>query len=230
MTNLGGEAVDVETTDTARRLRGFGPLGAFATFAIVASSVGGFIVSGVLVLVWAQVSDTPLAELGFKSPRSWTVTLVGGAAFGVVFKLVAKAVVMPLWGAPAINPSYHYIAGNAAALPWIVAMVLMSAGFGEEVFFRGYLFERLGKLFGSGKAAVAGAVVLSTALFALAHYHEQGLSGVEQAIMTGLVFGGIYAKSRQLWFLMVAHVAFDLAAIALIFLNRETAVAHLLFR
>lgn len=217
-------------SDTARRLRGFGPLGLLAIVVIAAGGVAGFFVSGVLVLVWAQWSDTPLKDLGFTAPRSWSVTLVGAAAFGIVFKLVLKAVVMPLLGAPAVNAPYHYLAGNAAALPGIIALVLVSGGFGEEVFFRGYLFERLGVLFGTGKAALAGTVLLSTALFAAAHYREQGLPGVEQAVMTGLAFGGIYAWRKQLVFAMVAHAVFDLAAIAIIYWNWEETLAHLIFR
>jgi len=216
--------------DTALRLRGFGPIGVLAILAIFAASVAGIAVSAVLVLAWASLSDTPLRNLGFKAPRSWIVTIAGGAIFGIVFKLVAKIIVMPLLGAPDLNASYHYLVGNADALPWIIATVLVSAGFGEELFFRGYLFERLGTLLGTGKFAVAGTVLVSTVLFALAHYRDQGLPGVEQATMTGLVFGGIYAWRRQIWFPMVAHAAFDLAAIAIIYGNWEGALARLVFR
>lgn len=223
-------AMDVQTSDTAKRLRGFGPLGVLAILAILAGSMAGSVVSAVLVLAWARLSDTPLRNLGFKAPRCRIMTFVGGVAFGIVFKFGAKAIVMPLLGAPAINASYHYLAGNANALPWIVATVLVSAGLGEELFFRGYLFERLGTLFGPGKAALIGTVLLSTALFALAHYQGQGLPGVQQATMTGLVFGGIYAWRKQIWFLIAAHAAFDLTAIAIIYENWEEAVARLVFR
>ena len=61
-----------------------------------------------------------------------------------------KAVVMPLLGAPAINPAFHYLAGSRAALPGAVYAVIVMAGFREETIFRGYMFERFGKLFGSG--------------------------------------------------------------------------------
>ena len=37
-----------------------------------------------------------------------------------------------------------------AALPAAVYAMIVGAGFGEETVFRGYLFERFGKLFGSG--------------------------------------------------------------------------------
>jgi len=204
--------------------------GLVAVAVILAGSLVGPLVGSLLVLAWAQISETPLQALGFTAPPRWSVTLVAGAALGIVFKLAMKALVMPLLGAPPINASYHYLAGNAAALPWMVATVLISASFGEEVLFRGYLFERLGRLLGRGRAALVATVVLSSALFALAHYQGQGLPGVEQAVVTGLVFGGIFAWRRRIWFVMVAHAAFDLAAVALIYWGWEARVAHLVFR
>ena len=69
-----------------------------------------------------------------------------------------------------------------------------------------------------------------TLLFGAAHYPMQGLAGTEQAIVTGLVFGTIFMLTRRIWMLMVAHAAFDVAAVAVIYWNLETRVAHLLFR
>lgn len=209
------------------RLRGFGPPGLLAIAVILAGSVVGPPVSALLVLAWMQLSETPPATLGFSAPRSWTATIVVGVAFGISFKLIMKALVMPLLGAPPLNATYHYLAGNAAALPAVIVTLLIGAGFGEEVFFRGYLFERLGKLLGSGLTPRIATVVLTAGLFAAAHYQDQGLPGVEQAVVTGLVFGGIFAWRRQLWFVMVAHAAFDLAAVALIYWDLEARVAHL---
>ena len=137
---------------------------------------------------------------------------------------------MPLFGAPAINPAYHYLAGNTAALPGIVAAVIVGACFGEETLFRGYMFERLAKLLGSGVPAKVMIVLFTSALFALAHYHDQGLAGTEQAAITGLVFGIIFAVTRQIWMPMIAHVAFDITAVAIIYRNVESNVAHLFFK
>jgi len=47
--------------------------------------------------------------------------------------------------------------------------------------------------------------------------------------VTGLVFGGIYTLTGQLFMLMVAHAAFDVMAVALIYWNLESRVAHLFF-
>ena len=69
-----------------------------------------------------------------------------------------------------------------------------------------------------------------TIWFALPHYPDQGLPGVQQAAITGLVFGTIFAASGRIWIPMFAHAAFDLTALALIYGNLEPAVAHLIFQ
>jgi CAAX protease family protein len=224
------EAGAAQTQDAAERLRGFGPVGLLAIFAILAGSLAGPLVSAVLVLAWAQLSRTPIRALGLAAPRSWAATVAVGVPLGIAFKLSMKALVMPLLGAPPINTPYHYLAGNPAALPGMLAAVLVSAGFAEEVFFRGYVFERLGKVLGRGMVALTATILLSATLFALAHYPDQRLPGVEQAAVTGLVFGGLYAWRKQLWVVIIAHAAFDLAAVALIYWGWEGPVAHLLFR
>lgn len=49
-------------------------------------------------------------------PKSWIVRLVVGIAFGCAFKLLMKAIVMPLLGVSPINEAYHYLVGNNAGL------------------------------------------------------------------------------------------------------------------
>ena len=49
-------------------------------------------------------------------------------------------------------------------------------------------------------------------------------------MITGLVFGTIFAITGRLWMLMCAHVAFDLTALAIIYWNVEADVAHFIFK
>ena len=225
-----GNTSRTPSSDVAEQLRGFGPVGLLALLLILAGNLFVVPLSAVLVLVWAHFSQTPWRTLGFAAPRSWTRTVGIGLPFGIAFKLAMKAIVMPLFGAPAINPRYHYIAGNAAALPWMLYAVVVGAGFGEETVFRGFFFERLGKLLGTRPAALAATVVLTSGLFALAHYRDQGLPGVQQAAVAGLVFGTVFAVTGRLWLPMVAHAAFDVTAVALTYWGWESVVAHFLFR
>jgi CAAX protease family protein len=214
----------------ARKLRGFGPVGILAIVVVVAVAPI-FEPFGVLpALAWVYRSGTPWSEVGFVRPRSWIRTTVAGVVLGSVFKIVMKTVVMPLLGAPAINPVYHYLAGNQAALPGMLFDVTVGAGFGEETVFRGFLFERLGKLFGRGVGATVAVVLLTATYFGLIHYPGQGLAGAEQAMIVGLVYGTIYARTRRIWLLIFAHAAFDVTAVLMIYWNLEPYFAHLIFR
>jgi membrane protease YdiL (CAAX protease family) len=211
-------------------LRGFGPAGLFAFLLIVLGNVFLAPLGALLVLAWAHVSGTPWSDLGFSRPRSWMRTALLGIAFGVAFKLLMKAVVMPLLGADPVNHAYHYLAHNPDALPGAAATMIVTAGFGEETVYRGYLFERLHALWGNGSGATWAIVVLTAVLFGAAHYSGQGLAGAEQAALVGLVFGAIFASTRAIWFLMIAHAAFDLTAVAIIFWDLEIHVSHWFFK
>lgn len=214
----------------AASLRGFGPLGVVALAVIVLLGPILEPLAGILVLWWARRSRTPWREIGFVRSKNWVATLALGIVVGCVLKLFVKAVAMPLLGAPAINPAYHYLKGNPGALPRIFFQAIVGAGFGEETVYRGFLFERLGRLFGSGAGAKAAIVLLTSALFGAIHYPVQGVAGVEQALMTGVVFGTIFAFTRRIWPLMVAHAAYDVVAILIIYWNLEGQVARLIFR
>jgi membrane protease YdiL (CAAX protease family) len=217
------------TDATAAKLRGFGPIGILAMLVVVAF---GPILEpfGVLpALAWVHYSKTPWRELGFVRPKSWFWTVVVGIVFGTAFKLVMKAIVMPLFGAAPINQAYHYLVRNDAALAGMLIVVIFGAGFGEELVFRGFLFERLGKLLGSSVYAKTAIVVATSLVFGLIHYPVQGWAGVEQAIITGLVFGTIFGATGRIFMPMVAHAAFDVVAILIIYLDLEVRVAHLVF-
>jgi membrane protease YdiL (CAAX protease family) len=207
-------------------LRGFGPIGFAAVLVIFA---GNFIVvplSALLVLAWVSYSQTPSREIGYVRPRSWLVDAAIGILFGVALKLLMKSVVMPLLGASDTNPAYQFLVGNTAAVPGMLFLVIVGAGWGEETLFRGYLFERFGKLLGQSRAALSLTVMLTALLFGWAHYPDQGIAGVQQALLVGLIFGFVYARYGRLWLLMCAHAAFDLVALAIIYWDQEAAVAH----
>jgi membrane protease YdiL (CAAX protease family) len=225
----------VSERSLAEQLRGFGPLGIITLLLIL---IGGNYVtaSGVvipvgtaLVILWVHLSHTSWAEIGYVWPASWVQTAVIGIVGGILFKLLMKIVVMPLLGADPINHAYHGWVGNTAALR-VALWACLIAGFGEETVSRGYLFERLGKLLGKGRSAKIAIVLVTSVMFGLSHFKVQGLAGAEQAAIVGLVFGAFLARAGRLVPLMIAHAAFDLTALAIIYWNLEYRVAHLVFR
>lgn len=213
----------------AAELRGFGPAGVLALLAIFVASLVVGPVSAALVLLWAYRSRTPWRELGLHRPRSWTRTILAGIAAGAALKLFMKSVVMPLLGADPVNQKYQHLAGNAAALPETLFTVIVVAGFGEELLFRGYLFERLGRIWGGGVAARVAIVLVTSLLFGLAHMGET-FATVQQATITGLLIGTLFAVTRSLWLPIVIHASFDVTATWIIYANLETTVAGWFFR
>jgi hypothetical protein len=181
-------------------------------------------------MIWTKVSDTPWREIGYVRPRSWGKTIASGIVFGAGLKFVMKTLVMPLFGAPPINQAYRFVTGNATVPPLMIYTMIVVAGFGEETFYRGWMFERLAKLFGQSVWAKIAIVLITSILFAAVHYPGQGVPGVTQALVTGVIFGAIFAVTGQIFMLMIAHAAFDLTALWIIYCGLETRIAHLIFK
>lgn len=216
-------------------LRGFGFVGIIAILLILFTGnvfIGNMIVlpvGAIIVLIWRWRSRTSWTDIGYARPGSWTRTFAIGILLGIGLKFVMKATVMPLFGADPVNQAYHFLAGNSAMMPAAIwAMII--AGFAEETVFRGYMFERLKKLAGTKKITRVIIVIFTSMVFGLGHYTTQGVTGVVHAFIVGLVYGTIVELTGKIWTVMIAHAAFNLTALAMIFWDVETYIAHLIFR
>jgi hypothetical protein len=91
-----------------------------------------------------------------------------------------------------------------AAIP-ALAMLLFAAG--EELLFRGYLFQRGLELFGD-----PGGTFFAAVIFVIAHLGNPGLTpiAVVNLFLAGLFFGGLFVATRSLWSVIGAHVAWNL--------------------
>jgi membrane protease YdiL (CAAX protease family) len=105
--------------------------------------------------------------------------------------------------------SYDYLQGNLLMLAVALPGVYISASFGEEVLFRGYLMTRCAEFFGSSKAGWRVAITVSAVVFALIHY-DWGISGIVQTGFMGWVLAYAYVRvNRNLWANIVAHGIMD---------------------
>ena len=161
-----------------------------------------------LVLWFWIANDVPLSSVGFAVPDSWRLWVpiaLGGAfvllqAHGAV-KVARLAAPGPklraqLGGAEPIMPR------TASELPAFFG-VSLTAGFCEELLFRGYLVWAFQPLVGLWVA-----VALALVLFALGHAY-QGLDGVIRTGLMGLVFMAIVLATRSLWPAIVLHATID---------------------
>ncbi len=160
------------------------------------------VIALLLYLVWRNGES--FRHLGLRRTRWWGELLW---AFGiyclswmaeVAFHATAEAAG---WKepAPAVDP---YPSGARAVL--LPFFLLVSAA-GEELLFRGYLFNRVRRLTGSAPAAI----LLPSILFAA--YHPYGPRELVAIFLFGSIFALLYWKARSLPRFVLAHCAFNLS-------------------
>lgn len=98
------------------------------------------------------------------------------------------------------------IAGNLRMYLTLIALSWISAGFGEEMFFRGFLITRVKTIFEGNKYSSVYAVLLPALLFGAVHVYSTGLAGLVNAGTIGLIFGTFFLRyKRNLWPLILTH-------------------------
>ena len=169
------------------------------------------------LLMWAAstlalwlwlATGVPMASVGFSLPEGWRLWVPLAATIAFAALQTSGAVKVARLSAP--NERLRAQLGGVAAisprtrseLPAFFA-VSLTAGFCEELLFRGFLIWVLQPLVGLWLAAV-----LSALLFGAAHTY-QGLAGVIRTGLFGLVFTAIVLLTRSLWPAIVLHAVVD---------------------
>jgi membrane protease YdiL (CAAX protease family) len=153
---------------------------------------------------------------------------VAGAQLGVVQPAVLGALGVP---AERFQDSHHFVpaalpamfaaaAGRLPAEPGAIggayfAFIVLWAGAGEEILYRGYLHGALAR-----SAGFAAAAIVSSALFAVRHLTQlalvdpypwpAALSWAALSFALGIVFAWLYERTGSLTLPVVTHYAFNL--------------------
>lgn len=116
-------------------------------------------------------------------------------------------------------------AGTTGNLPrylmWM-ALGIVSGGFGEEVFFRGYLMRRIEGILPASSLRPMLMVILPALMFGAVHFYYQGLRGLLSIAAIGFAIGTLYLLyKRNLWPLIVAHALVDSIGFTALYLGVE---------
>lgn len=138
--------------------------------------------------------DLPLAGAG----RGLVIGTLG--AFGLMSLIVAVAAILGV----------YRITGWGGLSNWVFVLFAggISAGFVEELIFRGILFRWLEEFGGSWVA-----LLLTSAIFGLAHIANDGatwFSSFAIAMEAGLLLGGAYMLTRSLWMPIGLHFGWNI--------------------
>lgn len=149
--------------------------------------------------------------IGLARPASWRGTAFRaiGATLVTLVILIALQVILYMLVGPAGPTSdqseYNPISGNLPLLLGMLVVAWTTVAFGEEMLFRAFITNALGRPFQQTRVTVALAVVGSSVAFGLAHF-AWGWMGVLETTLFGLVLGTAYVRSgRNLWVTIIAH-------------------------
>lgn len=177
------------------------------------SVVSSMVVGLLVAWLWLRRDGIVAEAWNLSRPDSWPRALaLAAAATGAICAifLVGGPMLREL-GLPAadVESVMRYVTQSPLALVlWITLVAWFAAGLGEELLWRGFLFDRLQRV--RGLAGKNGLVVLVQALiFALPHGY-QGISGIIMTGSIGLLLGWMRLRTGgNLWPLIIAHAAVD---------------------
>jgi membrane protease YdiL (CAAX protease family) len=153
-----------------------------------------------IVLFWER---RPLASIGLVRPTILSFQLGAALTVGILVLAVAIGAVVEAFGTKLGTGAQETL---MLGLPvWVQLFAAVSAGFTEEILFRGYAIERLSELTGRRWLAAA----LTVIIFGGLHAPFWGLAHALAAGFTGLWLTLAYLWRRDLWTNITAHALFD---------------------
>jgi len=194
-----------------------------AGIALIATGIFPFAILLLFVLAWISIRLRHLhwRELGLRKPAKTLLTIGLALLIGCGYQALDTAFITPLLQrltGEVINLSQFVgLRGNLPALIISLLLTWSEAAFVEEMVFRGYILNRLIDLLGEKRTSLALALLGNAVLFGLGHTY-QGITGVLDTALAGLVLGLLYLLARRnLWLPILTHGVVDTTGFLLIF-------------
>lgn len=159
---------------------------------------------------WAQYGLKPLVGIKPKLmvlPQAVIVFVAFALAVGTVLVLANVFQISALIEvSDGVESRFGEVRGNLPKYLMWLGIVWVSAAFGEEMFFRGYLITRLQEALPSSALATVIAILIPALIFGFGHYHYQGIRGFIMTSLIGLAFGVSYLLlKKNLWPIILVH-------------------------
>jgi len=167
-------------------------------------------------------------DVGLARYRSWPTTLAIGVGLGMVIETFQLTLTQPilsrLLGRQPDLELFRMVTGNWKMTVLFIALSWTLAAFGEEMFWRGYLMNRVADVVGRGRAAWIVSLLIVSVIFGFAHEY-QGLTGWIEESLAGFYLGAMYlATRRNLSVPILVHGVSDTIDMLLIYLGKMAGV------
>jgi hypothetical protein len=182
------------------------------------------IIISILIIIanYIEYKGKPFSALGFQREKFTLkniLVLAPLVALGLFIFYVFAVVpgITKLTGVPIDYSSFDQLKGNLPACLIALLLVWATAGFGEEIIFRGYFMRQFVKFFGESKVSIVLNIVLLGCFFGFMHGY-QGITGQLVAGFVGALLALIfYLRKYDLWFIIAVHGFFDTIALICIY-------------
>lgn len=175
---------------------------------------------------WAQYGLKPLAGMKPKLmvfPQAVIVSIGFVIAVGTVlvlaniFEISALAQV-----SEGVESRFGEVRDNLPKFLMWLGIIWVSAAFGEEMFFRGYLVTRLQEALPSSLLATIIAILIPALIFGYGHYDYQGFRGFVMTALIGLSFSISYLLlKKNLWPIILVHGVVDSLAFTALYVGAD---------
>lgn len=182
------------------------------------------IIAAFLVLIASAIEYKKdlFKSLGFQRKRlNIKSLLIVAPLLGMAFFLFYYYVMVPsvayITGQPIDFSVFEPYKGNLSGILNLLVFMWVSAAFGEEIVFRGYLMRQFTKFFGANKISLVINILLFGFIFGWIHAY-QGITGQIVAGITGMLLAIIFhIRKNDLWFNIAVHGFVDTVAFLFIY-------------
>ena len=160
-----------------------------------------FILAGFLILLITNGEELELDSIGLHG-RHWGKSILWSLLLFFIF----FAVILGCLGLfKLVGISFGQAGSKYDKISLVVlTLMMLRAGVVEEIFYRGYIMERVSKIYNHWVAYL----LIPSFIFGLLHF-RQGIGGIIIAFVGGLVIGLFYWKTRDLKATIMAHFMVD---------------------
>ena len=178
----------------------------------------------ILIISRIEFKQDLFNSLGFKRSNFKAKSLLIYAPLTAAFLFacyyfVLVPVVGKLTGQSLDFSNFEELKGDLTATLIVIPLIWVSAAFGEEIIWRGYLMRQFIRWFGSGTLSVTLNIISLGIMFGYMHNY-QGITGMIITGIIGMILGYIfYKRDYDLWFNVAVHGFFDTIALLVLYMG-----------
>lgn len=131
----------------------------------------------------------------------------------IIVVMIPVGLILQYFGSKQISSKLVEIKSILQDSKTLVLFVVITAGFTEEIIFRGYIQPRLEALLKNPYISI----FITSAMFGLLHFGYGTIGNMTGPFFIGLIFSIYYWKYRNIKVLIICHTLIDLIALSTIF-------------